>query len=268
MNLIYQDSRTTLYHADNRQVWPLLPLCDVCITDPPYHAKTHQGAKSAPKKAGFRSAKSEWHSGGNEPAPLLDFDAFAEHDLYLALRAIAAVTRTWVVLTCDYHHAATIENWCESGEYRLGEQLRFVRFGLYIKSDGPHKAPNSAPQFTGDRPGTGWEAVAILHRRGGRMRWHGGGKHGIWYAPIDSTKRLSPNPTAKAPRLVRQFIADFTNPGDLILDPFCGSGTVLVESRRMGRRSIGIERSDRDAVPLAAYLHSLEYEQVHLLGVA
>ena len=49
------------------------------------------------------------------------------------------------------------------------------------------------------------------------------------------------HPTQKPVALMTQFVNDSTRPGDLILDPFCGSGTTGVACVQTGRRFIGIE---------------------------
>lgn len=43
------------------------------------------------------------------------------------------------------------------------------------------------------------------------------------------------------PQIPFQLISRYTNPGDWVLDPFCGSGTTLLESLKLGRNSLGIE---------------------------
>lgn len=56
-------------------------------------------------------------------------------------------------------------------------------------------------------------------------------------------------PTQKPLALLERIIAGSSSPGDLVLDPFCGSGTTLVAARRLGRRWLGIDSS-----PLAVQL--------------
>ena len=53
------------------------------------------------------------------------------------------------------------------------------------------------------------------------------------------------HPTQKPITLFSPLVADFSNPGDLILDPFCGSGTTLVAAAMLGRRYIGIEIEEK-----------------------
>jgi site-specific DNA-methyltransferase (adenine-specific) len=51
------------------------------------------------------------------------------------------------------------------------------------------------------------------------------------------------------PRLPHYFISRFTNPGDIVLDPFCGRGTTIAEACLMGRMGIG-----NDLNPIAVVL--------------
>jgi len=57
-------------------------------------------------------------------------------------------------------------------------------------------------------------------------------------------------PTQKPVALLERIIAASSNPGDVVLDPFCGSGTTLVAAERLGRRWIGMDTSP-DAVAIA-----------------
>jgi SAM-dependent methyltransferase len=60
-------------------------------------------------------------------------------------------------------------------------------------------------------------------------------------------------PARLHPETAARLVAGLTKPGDRVLDPFCGSGTVLVEAHRLGRRALGI-----DANPLAIELSWLK----------
>ena len=60
-------------------------------------------------------------------------------------------------------------------------------------------------------------------------------------------------PARLHPETARRLVEGFSPPGGRVLDPFCGSGTVLVEARQVGRQAFGI-----DANPLAVELASLK----------
>jgi len=63
------------------------------------------------------------------------------------------------------------------------------------------------------------------------------------------THGMHPYPARMHPYIARRLIQALTRPGELVLDPFCGSGTVMVEASLHGRNSIGI-----DLNPLAVLL--------------
>ena len=116
--------------------------------------------------------------------------------------------------------------------------LDYVRTCVWDKVD-------SAPQFTGDRPAAGCEAICVAHHPG-RKRWNGGGRRNVFRHPVNGrTGGSKPHPSTKPVELMRELIELFTDPGDLILDPFMGSGTTLRAAKDLGRRAIGIEIEER-----------------------
>ena len=200
----------TLYCGDCVEVLPTLPTVQHVFSDPPYgDSETHAQHLS---NVTLRD--------GTPARQALGFEGISLNDLVALQRAWVAKAERWVVFSCEWKHAHALPD--------------LVRLGIWRKPDG-------APQFTGDRPGTGWEAVAICHRAG-KKRWNGGGKHGVWTVPKGVGDG---HPTQKPVALLCAWCADFTDEGETILDPFMGSGTTGVAALQMGRKFIGIEREPR-----------------------
>ena len=65
----------------------------------------------------------------------------------------------------------------------------------------------------------------------------------VWYIPLTPQyeKRYGRHPTQKPEELLRRIIASSSEEGDLILDPFNGSGTTGVVAHQLGRDYIGME---------------------------
>jgi transcriptional regulator with XRE-family HTH domain len=53
------------------------------------------------------------------------------------------------------------------------------------------------------------------------------------------------HPTQKPVSVLTPLVESFSNPGDVVLDPFCGSGSTLLAARNLNRRFVGIELSKR-----------------------
>jgi len=67
-----------------------------------------------------------------------------------------------------------------------------------------------------------------------------GVRYNIWRIPHNLPGRAS-HPATFPEALARDHILSWSNPGDTVLDPFCGSGTTLKMAKETGRRGIGIE---------------------------
>lgn len=204
----------TLYLADCMEVLPTIGQVDAVITDPPY------GDKDTHKKHLSGVTLKHGHPAGQA----LGFEGITQAHMLEMTRQWVNLARRWVVFTSEWKFLNALD-----------EQGLLVRFGIWRKPDG-------APQFTGDRPGTGWEAIAICHRPG-KKRWNGGGKHAFYSWPKGSNN--SGHPTGKPIGLFADFVQDFTEPNEIVLDPFMGSGTTGVAAVQMGRQFIGIEREPK-----------------------
>lgn len=84
-----------------------------------------------------------------------------------------------------------------------------------------------------------------------------GGKRGVPLGDVWEIPYLNPKakervgyPTQKPLLLIERIIELTTDPGDLVVDPFCGSGTTVVAAQLLERRSIGID-SSKEAIDLA-----------------
>lgn len=187
---------------------------DHVITDPPYDKQTHSRGGSVKR-----------HDGGPEIAKI----PFAPlSDVRPVATQIARVTKRWVLVFCAVRQ---IEDWAQAFE---DEGWRVPRVMCWVK-------PDASPQFSGDRPGHGFESIVLAHPVG-RTRWNGGGRKGVYECLRIDRESGFLHPTQKPLALLEALVADFTDPGDLILDPFAGSATTLVAAKRLGRRAVGFER--------------------------
>jgi len=247
----YEDEFVRLIHGEAEDVLPTLEAVDHFIADPPYSEHVHGSARS-------RRMQSANDRGGRYGADLrrnvdLGFKHLTpELRSFLAEQA-ARLTSRWVLVFSDVEGAHL---WSEA---LTGAGLDYVRTGAWVKR-------GATPQFSGDRPATGHEAITICHPSG-RKRWNGGGTHAVWDVPIvlnrsraDKSERV--HATQKPLVLMGKLVEQFTDPGELICDPTAGSGTTGVAAKRLGRRAVLIERDEKHCEAAA---RRLEGEQPMML---
>lgn len=193
---------------------------DHVITDPPY--SEHVDGNSM-RGRGHRA-------GGRKQA--LGFKPLTVSDMEACADRFARICKRWVLVFCAQEQ---VHEWRGA---LTSAGLEYVRCGVWVKE-------NATPQFTGDRPGQGFEAIVIAHQPG-RKRWNSGGKLGVWTSPTayrDGDDIV--HTTQKPLSLMEALVRDFTDPGETILDPFAGSGTTGVACIRLGRNFIGFERDEK-----------------------
>lgn len=211
-NLDMGNSPWLIFTEDSREFMSRLPnkFADHVITDPPYDEHTHAKAKT-----GFRPNQSD-----------INFEHLDDADVVDLSTSLVRIARRWCLAFCSVEML---------GDYRRAAGESWVRAGFWHRPDG-------APQFSGDRPAQPGEGVAVMHGPG-RKRWNGGGHRAFWSFGVEHEDRV--HPTQKPLALMLRLVEQFTDPGDVIFDPFCGSGTTGVACLRLGRRFVGVERDPK-----------------------
>lgn len=235
MKPYYESEGITLYLGDCREVLPSLDIVDHVLTDPPYARDVYQRLRSpnthkgsgTPARMGIRN-----HQYSSTSIEKLAAGAIGSIDEMLAAVAleIERLTKRWALVFSD---AESIHTWRSQLE---SAGMRYVRTGAWFK-------PDPMPQFSGDRPAVGFEPCTICHAQG-QMRWNGGGSAATW--THGTVKKDRPDhPCPKPVGLMRELLYLFTDPDEIILDPFAGSATTLLAAKCLGRRAIGIEVSEK-----------------------
>lgn len=171
--------------------------------------------------------------------------AFAPLDDRAFVRDAVRIAKRWALVFCTVED---LGRFCDAVGGPRTKGGNWIRGGIWYK-------PNSMGQLTGDRPAAAYEAfgvmsdsepeddnqaLAIMHRSGDRTRWNGRGGFAIWKCSGTRGEKER-HPSQKPLKLLCDMIAKFTDPGETIYDPFCGSGRVGEAATLMGRHYIGLD---------------------------
>ena len=202
----------TLYLGDCRDILPLLGRVPHIITDPPYSARTHSG---------HDGPMSRRHDGASARA--LGYAALDPDTAESLAADFAAVCDGWIVWLTDHVLAPTIER-------ALKAQGRTVFPFL------PYHHPGRSVRLAGDGPSS-WTDWIVVSRTKAQNKW-GTLRGGYVAGPgWDDKERMGGKPT----RLMQLMVGDYSRPGEMVCDPFMGSGTTGVACAREGRSFVGVE---------------------------
>lgn len=198
--------------------------CDALICDPPYSARTHEGhdASAAVPGGGWTDVNGRAYAG---PAPRrqLNYATWTPDDVRAFVASWAPRTRGWIVAFTSHDLCPVYADSLEAA-------------GRYVFAPLPWFSPGSRVRLSGDGPSswTCWIMVA-RPRSDTYHRW--GTLPGGYQTPPEACEVVGGKPLG----LIRAIVRDYSRPGDLVCDPFAGSGTTLIAAAAEGRRAIGSE---------------------------
>jgi modification methylase len=213
---------------------------DLVFADPPYNLQL-QGDLKRPDDSRVAAVDDDW----DKFASFSAYDDFTRAWLTACRRLMKPTATLWVI--GSYHNI-----------FRVGTILQDLRF--WILNDVVWRKSNPMPNFRGRRFTNAHETLIWAAREAGgkgytfnyealkagnddvqmRSDWTIALCTGEERLKAGDGRKL--HPTQKPEALLARVILASSRPDDLVLDPFCGTGTTGAVAKRLGRRFVGIER--------------------------
>lgn len=224
----------TLFHGSCIDIIKRLPKnsIDMVFADPPY--KLSNGGITCQSGQMVSVDKGDWDKSSGHA---IDY-AFTKRWLRLLKRVLKPNGTVWISGT--YHIIYSIGFALSELDYTVINDISWFK---------PNAAPNiSCRCFTASHETLIWAKLTKKAKHTfnyALMKELNEGKQmrSLWTIPTTpkSEKTNGKHPTQKPLSLLKRCILSSTNPGDTILDPFCGSGTTGVAAIELNRKFIGIE---------------------------
>jgi modification methylase len=239
---------------------------DLVFADPPYNLQL-EGALSRPDQSLVDAVDDDWDK----------FASFAEYDSFTR-RWLAAVRRVMkpeatIFVIGSYHNI-----------FRVGAIMQDL--GFWILNDIVWRKANPMPNFRGRRFTNAHETM-IWAARGAEAKNYTFNYEALkagnedcqarsdWFLPIctgaerlkDAAGRKT-HPTQKPEALLARVLLAASNAGDLVLDPFFGSGTTGAVAKRLHRSFIGLERDELYARAARARIDAVAPVPVDAIALA
>lgn len=250
--------RDTILLGDSIAMLNSLPEAsvDLIFADPPYNLQL-EGALNRPDQSLVDAVDDEW----DKFASFADYDRFTRDWMAAAQRVMKPNATLWVI--GSYHNI-----------FRVGSIMQDL--GFWLLNDIVWRKANPMPNFRGRRFTNAHETMiwASKSAQAKSYTFHydalkAGNEdtqvRSDWYLPLcTGGERLKDekgdkvHPTQKPEALLARILLSSSNPGDVVLDPFFGSGTTGAVAKRLGRHYIGIERDSAYAKAAEARIAAVE----------
>ena len=245
--LKFEDAVDRVLEGDCVKTMRSLPAgcADIVFADPPYNLQL-EGDLRRPDNSKVDAVDDHW----DQFASFADYDRFTHNWLSATRHVLKDTGALWVI--GSYHNI-----------FRVGATLQDL--GFWILNDVVWRKTNPMPNFRGRRFTNAHETLiwAVKDRKQKSYTFNYEAMKSLndelqmrsdWTLPICSGgERLKDeagdkaHSTQKPEALLHRVVVASTKPGDVLLDPFFGSGTTGAVARRLGRRFIGIDRDPKYA---------------------
>lgn len=249
-----------IHHGDCVEVLRRLPdkSCKLVFADPPYNLQL-RNELYRPNQTKVDGVDDSW----DQFASFADYDEFTTRWLKECRRLLADDGTIWVI--GSYHNI-----------FRVGSIM--MNLGYWILNDVQWHKTNPMPNFRGVRFTNATETL-IWAKKSERQKKYtfnhqvmkrlNGGKQmtSVWRIPlctgaerIKNSAGKKAHSTQKPEALLRRVILSSSSEGDIVLDPFLGSGTTCAVARKLNRRCIGIEKEEAYVQIARARMQSIHPE--------
>jgi modification methylase len=229
---------------------------DVVFADPPYNLQLEQ-ALTRPDHSLVDAVDDDW----DKFASFAEYDAFTRAWLLAVRRVMKKNATIWII--GSYHNI-----------FRVGAALQDLNF--WVLNDIVWRKANPMPNFRGRRFTNAHETMIwasksaeaknyTFHYEALKAANEDVQMRSDWFIPIctgeerlKDEKGRKVHPTQKPEALLARVLLSSSNPGDVVLDPFFGSGTTGAVAKKLGRHFIGLERDPTYAKAARARIDAVE----------
>ncbi len=199
---------------------------DSVITDPPYSERTHAGHNNAEDLQG-KVGRHPWGDGGFDrlrSRSAIEYAHMTPQDVVDFMAHWGHLVANWICAHTD--NALTLA-------YQQAADAR----GLTSFQPLPCSVPGMTVRLAGDGPSS-WATYLMVARTKAAHKW--GTLPGA-YITGQGERMIA---GSKSEQMMRAIVRDYSRPGDLVCDPYAGSGTTLLAAVMEGRKAIGAEMDE------------------------
>lgn len=224
----YDQDGITIYCGDCREILPEIGNFDLGITSPPYNLYKQWWDSGI---SGLESHKRLMYKFVNDWYE----DEMPEEEYQLTQVSLLDIARDKCAGSICYNHKVRYAFKRAGTSFHPMQWL--LKYPLWVEIVWDR---GGGTAFNSRRPVPSDERIFVLDKP---KAWHDLKLTTVWRFPPDSD--APGHPCAFPVDLPSRLIAMFTDPGDIVVDWYSGSGTTLVAAKRLNRKAIGIEISEK-----------------------